>query len=332
MLRRSRSLVIGAALACLLALRGSAASPPAASARTFDFTYEVTVKDLPEGRHSVEAWIPLASTDPAQSVTVEGVTSPVPTSEARDPEYGNRILHADLSDQAGRTARLAVRYRVTRQTFSGEPAARNVPEARFLSADRLVPIDGRMKELADRVTAGRRDPSEIARAVYDYVFQSLRYDKSGTGWGRGDAVWACDAKRGNCTDFHSLFIALMRAEKIPARFEIGFPLPENVREGEIPGYHCWAEFLVPGRGWVPVDISEAWKAPARRDFFFGHLDANRVLFSVGRDIVLAPRQQGDALNYFVYPYVEVDGQPYAAIDKRFSFQEISAGGSSGGSR
>jgi len=330
MLRPARALVVGGALACVLGLRGSAASPPADAALTFDFTYEVTVKDLPAGRHSVQAWIPLASTDAAQSVTVEQVTSPVPTSEARDPEYGNRMLHADLSDRAGGTARLAVRYRVTRQTFAGEPAAGDVPASRYLAADRLVPIDGRMKELADRVTAGKRDPGEIARAVYDYVFQSLRYDKSGTGWGRGDAVWACDAKRGNCTDFHSLFIALMLAEKIPARFEIGFPLPENTSEGEIPGYHCWAEFLVPDRGWIPVDISEAWKAPARREFFFGHLDANRVRFSVGRDILLAPRQQGEALNYFVYPYVEVDGQPYAAVDKRFSFQEISAGGSSGG--
>jgi hypothetical protein len=78
-----------------------------------------------------------------------------------------------------------------------------------------------------------------------------------------------------------------------------------------------------------VDISEAWKAPARHDFFFGHLDANRVQFSVGRDLILAPRQQGDALNYFIYPYAEVDGQPYSAIDKRFSFKEVAAGSGSG---
>ena len=327
MLSRSRILA-AAALTALLAAPAFRAAPLPGPERTFEFTYEMTLKDLPPGRHSVQVWIPLAAADSAQSVAVESLSSPVQTTETREPEYGNRILHADLSRLTGSTARLAVTYRVTRRTYSGEPAGGGADSAaRFLAADRLVPIDGRMKELADSITAGKRDRREIARAIYDYVFQSLRYDKSGTGWGRGDAVWACDAKRGNCTDFHSLFIALMRAEKIPARFEIGFPLPESAREGEIPGYHCWAEFLVEGAGWVPVDISEAWKAPAKRDFFFGHLDPNRVQFSVGRDLILAPRQQGDALNYFVYPYAEVDGQPYSAIDKRFRFKEVAPAGS-----
>jgi len=49
----------------------------------------------------------------------------------------------------------------------------------------------------------------------------MRYDKSGIGWGRGDAVYACDAKTGNCSDFHSYFIALARSIGIPARFAIG---------------------------------------------------------------------------------------------------------------
>ena len=52
---------------------------------------------------------------------------------------------------------------------------------------------------------------------------------------RGDATWACESKRGNCTDFHSVLIGMMRSSGIPARFEIGFPLPENKNEGDIPG-------------------------------------------------------------------------------------------------
>jgi transglutaminase-like putative cysteine protease len=48
-------------------------------------------------------------------------------------------------------------------------------------------------------------------------------------------MWACDSKRGNCTDFHSVLIGMMRSSGIPARFEIGFPLPENKNEGDIPG-------------------------------------------------------------------------------------------------
>ena len=45
--------------------------------------------------------------------------------------------------------------------------------------------------------------------------------------------------------------------------------------------------------------------------FFGKLNENRVQFTTGRDIVLEPKQEGPPLNYFVYPYVEVDGKPLA---------------------
>ncbi len=100
-------------------------------------------------------------------------------------------------------------------------------------------------------------------------------------------------------------IGMARSVGIPARFAIGLPLPEPRGSGEIPGYHCWAELYVDA-GWVPVDASEASKNPAKRDYFFGHHDENRLEFSRGRNLTLAPAQQGPPLNFFVYPYAEVD--------------------------
>ena len=32
-------------------------------------------------------------------------------------------------------------------------------------------------------------------------------------------------------------------------------------------------------------------------------------FGTGRDLVLAPPQAGEPLNYFMYPYAEADGTP-----------------------
>jgi transglutaminase-like putative cysteine protease len=152
----------------------------------------------------------------------------------------------------------------------------------------------------------------------------MEYKKEGKGWGRGDAEWACDSRFGNCTDFHSLFISLARSEKIPAKFEIGFPLPPQRGKGEIPGYHCWAWFLPDGKGWVPVDISEANRNPKMRDYYFGNLTENRVTFSTGRDINLLPAQDGPPLNYFIYPYVEVGGRPYPAdkVERQFSYEDV----------
>ncbi|HTS68753.1 MAG TPA: transglutaminase domain-containing protein [Terriglobia bacterium] len=303
-------------------------SPPS---RTFLFTYQVTLQDLPAGAQRVRVWIPRASTDANQTVVLKQISGPIRFRETREEPYGNHILYGEIAHPPPGPAKLTVEYQVTRREYSrgGYPSLLQAQQvsapapkdlARFLAPDRLVPIDGRIKQLADEITRGKQGTVARAYALYDYVFQTVRYDKSGTGWGRGDSLWVCDAKHGNCTDFHSLFISLARAAGIPARFEIGFPVPEGT-EGSVPGYHCWAEFYVNGLGWVPVDISEAWKAPKKHDYFFGTLDANRVQFSVGRDLALQPKQDGDPLNYFIYPYGEVDGKPFEGIEKKFTYRE-----------
>ena len=44
----------------------------------------------------------------------------------------------------------------------------------------------------------------------------------------------------------------------------------------------------------------------------------------GRDLTLVPKQDGGPVNFLVYPYVEVDGKPYAAdkIKKKFSYEDV----------
>src|SRR5262249_24753934 len=148
-------------------------------------------------------------------------------------------------------------------------------------------------------------PLDKARRIYDYLIDTMRYDRDAPESGRGDAVWASRSKHGNCADFHSLFIGMARAAGIPARFEIGFSLPENARAGAIADYDCWAQFYVKGIGWIPADASEGSKNKDKRDYYFGATDPSRVMFTMGRDIRLKPAQKGDPLNYFVYPYAEL---------------------------
>ena len=106
----------------------------------------------------------------------------------------------------------------------------------------LVPVTGLPADLAVKVTLGKTQPLDKARAIYDYVFTTMRYDKTGTGWGHGDVLYACDAKKGNCTDFHSLFIAMARSQGIPGASRSDFPLPPDKHSAEIAGYHCWSDF------------------------------------------------------------------------------------------
>ncbi|MBI2956450.1 MAG: transglutaminase domain-containing protein [Acidobacteria bacterium] len=306
---------------------------PALAVRHFEFTYEVRLPELPASGHAVRLWLPFPQSDEHQQISVLSIESPVPFEEHSEREYGNKYLYVQ-AQQADLRESLAVRmrFRVTRQEHQvalnqggGTVLATTKPPqalARFLQPDRLVPLDDLIVALSRQETQGRRTPLEKARAVYDYVISTLRYDKSGEGWGRGDALFACRARRGNCTDFHALLIGMMRAAGIPARFEIGFPLPPAKAEGEIPGYHCWAQFYVEPYGWIPVDASEAWKQPEKRDYFFGAHDEHRVLFTLGRDVRLNPTPAGEPLNYFIYPYAEVDGKPFEQVETRFTFRDL----------
>jgi len=336
-LRRLAPLLIVTGLATLLAAQTASPdkqkfSPPA---RKFRFTYAFTVKDIPAGAKLVRVWVPVARSDEHQTVRLVSVKSPVQTSMGEESEYGNKILFAEIHNPVQSTADFTLEYEVTRREYARGDFAQLerkdtkpgvVPESmeRYIAPDKLIPTDGKIKELAQQVTGQQQGTVAKAKAAYDYLFNTMRYDKTGTGWGRGDAVWACDAKHGNCTDFHSPFIGMMRADDIPARFDMGFPIPDNKDSGDITGYHCWAEFFARNIGWVPLDISEAWKAKEKADYFFGTVDANRVQFSSGRDITLSPKQDGPPLNYFVYPYIEIDGKTHDEMSRRFSFNEKSA--------
>jgi transglutaminase-like putative cysteine protease len=309
---------------------------PAQKERHFNFHYTFTVKNVSLGER-VRVWIPLAHSDAFQDVKVTSTNGDLPLKQVHQPEFGNEVLYTETSKADKGEYKFSVDYDVVRREhvvlINGKPLPdlRSVPVshvspntelARFLEPDRLVPVTGVPAQLATQETKGATTQLEKAKDIYEYVFRTMKYDKTGTGWGHGDTLWACDSKHGNCTDFHSVFISMARAEKIPARFQIGFPLPADKHSAEIPGYHCWAEFYLDGTGWVPVDISEAWKHQEKHDYFFGAHDVNRVQFTQGRDLKLKPAQDGPPLNYFVYPYVEIGGKEYPNVSIAFSFEDI----------
>lgn len=302
----------------------------AQATRHFTFRYGFTVKDVAAGQR-VRVWIPAAHSDEYQEVRVISASGDLPLKKTHESKHGNEMYYAEAAKAKQAELHFEVVYDIARHEHLtlgmgtphlAEVTLSNRERKEDLAPDRLVPVTGLPAELAAQVTQGKTASLDKARAIYDYVFTTLRYDKTGTGWGRGDVLYACDAKKGNCTDFHSLFIAMARSQGIPARFEIGFPLPPDKNSAEVAGYHCWAEFFDPAHGWIPVDISEAWKHPEKRDYFFGAHDANRVQFTMGRDLRLSPPQEGAALNYFVYPYAEVAGKEHANVSLAFSFADV----------
>lgn len=299
--------------------------------RSFHFVYQATVKDVPAGK-SVRVWIPVPQTTEHQTIS-NLRHEPADARITQESVYGNKMLYLEIPSAASAETTVKLEFDCTRREQVNIPAARSgVAVARpdnpfFLADHKLAPVSGTPSAWAKAVVGGADGDGVKARKIYDYVVNNVTYSKKGVGWGRGSIDWVCTEKYGNCTDFHALYISMVRSQKMPAKFEMGVPLPQDKSEGDIGGYHCWALVWVDGCGWVPVDASEAQKRAqdkAAVDYYFGTFDADRVTFTVGRDIDLEPRQAGGPLNYFIYPYVEVDGKEYdaARVTRTFRFRNL----------
>ncbi|NQV35446.1 MAG: transglutaminase domain-containing protein [Phycisphaeraceae bacterium] len=290
---------------------------------TFEFRYQMT---LPEISGQAGLWIPLPTSDAFQTVTMTSIDEPREHRVLEDKTHGNKALYWALEpSDSGKP--IDVRYNVQRI----EKAAYRDEQTNqddYLAANTMVPNDPEFEKIAAKAVQGKATNLQRARALYDLVIDELRYAKAGDGWGQGNAVFACDSRHGNCTDFHAYFTALARAIDIPARFAIGAAIPASRDEGGVDGYHCWVEFYADEKWW-PVDISEADKYSALSTYYFGHHPANRIEFSRGRDLEFEPGPKSGPINFFAYPVLEIDAAP-VKVPISFTFRRHTQGDSASG--
>jgi transglutaminase-like putative cysteine protease len=278
----------------------------------FEFLYRAT---LPEITGSARMWMPLPTSDAFQTVEIQSINAPGKRATLAEAEHGNKVLFLQLGPEDSNKV-VEIRYQVQRLEKSAYADKAPGP-GEYLNPERLVPDTEDFRSIAREVVAGKKGDLVRARALYDHVIDRMRYQKHGSGWGKGDAVYACDVRTGNCSDFHSYFIALSRAAGIPARFAIGAGIPSARDEGVISGYHCWAEFYAEGKWW-PVDISEGDKYSSLATYYFGHHPANRIELSRGRDLVIEPGPVSGPINFLAYPVFEMGGKPIK-LKVNFSF-------------
>ena len=285
----------------------------------FEFRYQAT---LPTITGLARAWIPVARSDDFQKVQVKAIRATGRRRMLKESAYGNPVLFLELGpEDSGKTIDILYDVeRLEKAAYAGNPEE----AAKYLKAEQLVPDNAQLKAIAAKAVAGTQDNLMRARALYDRVLDDMRYKKTGEGWGQGDAMHACNARSGNCTDYHAYFIALARAVGIPARFAIGAAIASERDQGGVDGYHCWAEFYAEGKWW-PVDISEADKFSALSTYYFGHHSANRVELSRGRDLVFEPGPTSGPINFLAYPVIEIEGKP-AKAQILFSFKRPARSG------
>jgi transglutaminase-like putative cysteine protease len=307
---------------CILCLAGSA---DMALAKSHSGTITLMVDLSSHGsKDEAELWIPYPVSDQDQSITDVKISGTYAASAVyTDNTNSTPMLYARWDKGSpNRTLTFsfkADRKEVIRRDFPAKETEWDPADYRqYLSATKYGPIDGEVWLQAAKITAGKQTVLEKARAIYDWTCENTYRDPKTKGCGSGDVCSLLKNPGGKCADIHSVFVALARAAGVPAREVFGIRMGKKDREDVTTWQHCWAEFYLPGYGWVPVDAADVRKAmltenlkleDARtaeyRAYFWGGIDPYRVKLSTGRDLTLNPPQPGATVNYLMYPYARV---------------------------
>lgn len=301
--------------------------------REAEITFKVSL-NAPSDAKNVRLWVPYPVSDKNQTVEDVKFNGNYTNAAAyKEKEYGNTALYAEWSGPLNERV-LTYSYKVKRKEVvmkdfpKPEPALSQEEFREYLKATSLGPVTGKVKETAEGITRGKRTVLEKSRAIYDWIVKNMYRDPNIKGCGLGEVERLIEALGGKCGDIHSVYVALARSVGVPAREVFGIRMP-NGKEGEMTkSQHCWAEFYLPGYGWVPVDPADVRKAMLEKgckepeeikdivEYYFGAVDESRIAYGMGRDLTLNPPQKGGKLNYFMYPYAEADGK---ALDDMFGF-------------
>lgn len=221
----------------------------------FDLSYDFSV---PGRTYKIDFVVPVPKTIPGRQNILSTSYSPTP-SRIFD-ENGNRYA-AFVFNNPGKKEKVTIsvkaelfRYdlltarknRGMGLTSGGQAAAEADEPENYLAHEKYIEKDHRqVREVADGID-GETD-IDIVKNIYDYVLDNMEYSVLGRkDWG---AVKALELKKGDCTEYSDLFVALCRAKGIPARVVSGY----TVGFGSASTGHNWVEVYLHDYGWVPFD-------------------------------------------------------------------------------
>ncbi len=236
-------------------------------ARNLRVNFRCEIGELPGDAKTVDLWIPIPPTNERQTIKLLNESELTGGRFTDEKTFGNHLYYRRFDATDRKTpmkVELVYDVEVREATVAAAKelisTSAEVPSDQFapyLRETTMIPIKGRITEVARKIKMPEGEPLRAGRAIYDYLVDTMVYNYLAPGAGKGNAVWACDSRTGDCTDFHSVFIGVCRWRGIPADHVFGLPLPPEKTEGDVKHSHCWAQFWVKGVGWIPIDASRA---------------------------------------------------------------------------
>ena len=345
---------------CTLLVLAVPALAEAPQQAAFHVKNSFTIK-VPKGAQRVRVWFAVPQEDAQSRISNFSVVADVPVTY-EDDSWGNRVGYLDVRNTAAEKIAVREEFDLVRTEIRNrmDPAAtrpltdwERTALSRYLQPTTNVVINDKVKALSASIVGGEKNPVLAARKIYDWTLQNVDYWVKDPDHLKASPVGSTEycllSKTGNCTDFHSLFASLAMAAGLPTRIVYGSLLKPTLNGVEVDGsYHCWIQFYAPKLGWLPLDVSLAniygkpfpltdknkklvelttatgYKGldPSKVDYYFGSLDDRRVVWSVGRDLMMQPPQDEGPVNALAKAYVEVDGKQSSDWTRELTYKEI----------
>jgi transglutaminase-like putative cysteine protease len=156
-------------------------------------------------------------------------------------KYGNQVLHFTFQKLAPYAARIITIKADLMVSSSANPIAAK-PDASDLLPEKYIESDHpAIRRLAARLQ--KSDTVKTIKTVFHWIGSQVRY----SGYSAQDrgALYALHHKKGDCTEYMDLFVALSRANGLPSRRIGGYISPGNTIL-KARDFHNWAEFYENG--------------------------------------------------------------------------------------
>jgi transglutaminase-like putative cysteine protease len=148
-------------------------------------------------------------------------------------------------------------------------------------------------DLSNSIVNPDDNPIEKARKISNWISNNIDYNENMPSQEKG-ALWAYNNLEGDCSEYSSLMITLLRIQGIPARKVTGFLLSNDpdlkpkfgntwtFHHSELSSNligHAWVEYYVPNIGWIACDPT--WN-------YFNKIDYIRLNLNVGANFFFPP--------------------------------------------
>lgn len=177
----------------------------------------------------------------------------------------------------------------------------------YTASERNIEVTDAVRAKARQIVGNETNPYLQAQMIYRWMLTTYTYShvphiSLDTRLPKvAESTYMFETGHGDCGTQSMLFAALCRSLGIPARATGGYQMLVT----KTPSPHFWAQYSVPGYGWVPTDLTLAeggeWfdipdaKRELFRSYYASSLDPARLVFQKRIDLPLDPPLPADAV-------------------------------------